>query len=65
MLAVQAPEAPGSYVLEIDGVHELVAWFGAEARMAIEIERLDPAPERSRIARPAASLAHLGAGGST
>ena len=37
-------------------VHELVAWFGAEARMAIEIEPLDPrrtAPD----ARPAGTLA--------
>jgi hypothetical protein len=57
MLAVQAPEAPGSYVLEVDVVHELVAWFGAEARMAVEIEPLEPPPDRSRIARPAGTLA--------
>ena len=57
MLAVQAPEEPGSYVLEVDVVHELVAWFGAEARMAVEIEPLDPPPGRSRIARPAGRLA--------
>jgi hypothetical protein len=57
MLAVQAPEEPGSYVLEVDVVHELVAWFGAEARMAVEIEPLDPPPEGSRIARPAGTLA--------
>jgi hypothetical protein len=44
-------------VLEVDVVHELVRWFRAEARMAVEIEPLDPAPAGSRIARPAGSLA--------
>jgi hypothetical protein len=51
MLAVAAPETPGSYTLEVDVVHELVRWFDAEARMTVEVEPLDHAPPGSRIAR--------------
>jgi hypothetical protein len=57
MLAVEAPGEPGAYVLEVDVVHELVAWFGAEARMPVEVEPLEAPPDGSRIARPAGTLA--------
>ena len=34
---VIAPSVPGSYVLELDLVHEGVRWFGGEHRMHIEV----------------------------
>ncbi len=53
MLAVQVPEAPGEYVLEVDVVHELVRWFGCAARLAVVVEPLEAAGgDGSGIARP-------------
>jgi hypothetical protein len=52
MLAVQAPDAPGRYVLEVDVVHELVRWFECEARLPVAVEAYDEALPGSQIARP-------------
>jgi hypothetical protein len=56
-LVVQAPEQPGSFVLEFDLVHEHVRWFGATCRIAVTVDAREPervvlpvgpAPVRSR-----------------
>ncbi len=53
MLAVEVPEEPGEYVLEVDVVHELVRWFGCAARLPVVVEPLQvPARGGSGIARP-------------
>jgi hypothetical protein len=38
-LVVVAPAEPGRYVLEADVVHEHVRWFGADARLEVEVEQ--------------------------
>ncbi|MDP9134666.1 MAG: hypothetical protein M3N56_07545 [Actinomycetota bacterium] len=54
MLAVRVPDAPGSLVLEVDVVHELVRWFDCATRMEIAVEQLDAPPSNgsSGLARP-------------
>lgn len=54
MLAVRVPDAPGSLVLEVDVVHELVRWFDCAARMEIAVELLDAPSSNgsSGLARP-------------
>jgi hypothetical protein len=62
MLAVQVPETPGEYVLEVDVVHELVRWFGCAERLAVVVEPLEaPAEGGSGIARPDLDRLALGA----
>jgi hypothetical protein len=36
-LLVEAPAEPGSYVLEVDLVHEHIRWFGVRRRIAVEV----------------------------
>jgi hypothetical protein len=52
-LLVEAPATPGTYLLEIDVVHERVRWFGAEQRFPVEVA----APPAERAALPEAALA--------
>jgi hypothetical protein len=51
-LVVEAPAQPGSYVLEVDLVHELVRWFGVRQRIAVDVA----APHPERVAPPSAAL---------
>jgi hypothetical protein len=37
-LRVDAPDEPGSYVLEVDVVHEHVRWFDTPARLEVQVE---------------------------
>jgi hypothetical protein len=63
MLAVQVPDVPGEYVLEVDVVHELVRWFDCAARLTVSVEPLEPAAgDRSAIARPELERLPLDAG---
>jgi hypothetical protein len=52
MLAVEVPEQPGRYVLEVDVVHELVRWFRCASRLEVEMEALDDAANGPGLARP-------------
>lgn len=52
MLAVEVPERPGRYVLEVDVVHELVRWFRCAARLEVSVEALHAAPDGPGLARP-------------
>lgn len=54
MMATAIPDTPGRYVLEVDVVHELVRWFGCEARLEVVVESLDAPPQGggSGLARP-------------
>jgi inositol phosphorylceramide mannosyltransferase catalytic subunit len=52
-LLVEAPATPGSYLLEVDVVHERVRWFGAERRFPVEVAE----PPAERAALPAEALA--------
>jgi glycosyl transferase-like sugar-binding protein len=69
-LEVEAPAAPGRYLLEVDVVHERVRWFGAEQQFPVEVagppaERaLLPAeavPPREEASRPLLSRLRPGA----
>jgi hypothetical protein len=52
MLAVLAPDQPGSYVLEVDLVHEFVRWFECESRVEMSVEAIENGASGSRLARP-------------
>jgi hypothetical protein len=54
MLAVEVPDEPGRYVLEVDIVHELVRWFECAARMEVAVEALNAPPTTAGhgLARP-------------
>lgn len=51
-LLVEAPAQAGSYVLEVDLVHEHVRWFGIRQRLAVDV--MPPQPER--VSLPPAAL---------
>jgi hypothetical protein len=51
-LVVEAPAQPGTYVLEVDLVHELVRWFGVRRQIAVEVA----APRPERVAPPSSAL---------
>ncbi len=51
-LVVEAPVQPGSYVLEVDLVHELVRWFGVRRQIAVEVA----APQSERVPLPSGAL---------
>jgi hypothetical protein len=51
-LLVEAPAQPGTYVLEVDLVHERVRWFGVGRRIPVDVR--EPQPER--ISLPPAAL---------
>jgi hypothetical protein len=51
MLAVAVPDGPGTYVLEVDIVQELVRWFDCPARMTFLVDAYD-GPEGIGLARP-------------
>ena len=52
-LLVEAPAAPGVYLLEIDLLHEGVRWFGAGRRLSVDVAE----PRPGRLALPASALA--------
>jgi hypothetical protein len=52
MLAVQAPDTPGRYVLEVDVVHELVSWFECDVRMPVTVAPYAVPADGALIARP-------------
>jgi hypothetical protein len=47
---VAAPPTPGSYVLEVDVVHEYVRWFDSSCRVRVEVRRpADLPPDGARL----------------
>ena len=54
MLAVEVPDEPGRYMLEVDMVHELVRWFDCATRLEVEVEALETGTPSAgtRLARP-------------